>query len=206
MRLNLRDLVRYLFQISSILFLASCTINVTIPKEIGLTSAGLSNKIPLKAGLYLTNEFKNARYPLRGGERVFGLFSVGDALSSNSENIIRDVFQETVTLGPTEITSASLSQKCDVVITPEVVRLHFEEEPTIPARAVVQTIIKWNIVSPAGKEIYSTTIKSDDITIYRPRGKVERTIVQSLKDNFEKAREDIYTSAWWKKQWWKSTN
>jgi len=201
MRSKLKALVLCLLQLSCILFLTSC-LPRTIQKDIGLTPAGVSNKIPLKAGLYLTTEFKNARYPLRGGHRVLGLPSAGDALSSNSENIISDIFQEAVTLGPTEITSASLSQKCDVIITPEVIRLHLEEQATIPGRCVAQTFIKWNIVSLDGKEIYVTTIKSDEIIIYRHR-KVERCIVPALKDNFEKAREDIYSSGWWKKQWWK---
>jgi hypothetical protein len=176
---------------------------VTVQKEIGFTPATITNKIPLKGGLYLTNEFRKAQYPMRAKQMVFGVASVGDALTNNTEKLISDIFQETMTLDRTEITSAPLSQKCDVVITPEVVRLHFEVESTIPARAIIQTIIKWNIVSPEGKEIYSTTIKSDDITVSRPRGKEERSIVQSLRDNFEKAREDIYGSGWWKKQWWK---
>lgn len=102
-------------------------------------------------------------------------------------------------------TSEMESKKYDIIVSPEAVTLDYLEEcadlPSVPkCWCTAQTVIKWNITSPEGKEIYTSAVKSDEVKIYRSR-KAERCIIPSLKNNFEKAREDIYSSGWWKLEW-----
>jgi hypothetical protein len=175
-----------------------------IPKEIGLTSTELSNKIPLRGGLYLSKDFRNAKYPIRDRATFFGVVSAGDTLCYNSEKIMKNIFQEITVLESMRITSESKSQEYDVIITPEVVKLDYQLITTIPVRCLVETVIKWNIASPEGKEIFISTIRSDEVKISGP--KEERCIKPSLENNFRKAQEDIYSSGWWIKQWWKNSN
>ena len=94
----------------------------------------------------------------------------------------------------------------DVIVAPEILRMDCEIE-NVPFKTwfIVHTVIKWNIASPEGKEIYSSTIKSDGVKIARPKH-LEVCIKESLENNFQKAQEDIFLNNWWKNQWWKNSN
>ncbi len=209
MKCYLKTLI--LMQFLSAIFLTSCALTptkVTVPKVIDISATEVSNKIPLRAGLYLSQNLRNAKYPLLMEHKlVWGEASAGDVLYNSTEKIINNIFQEVIIIDPLESTSYPTANKYDVIITPEVVRLDFSYEcPVLSCYCTVQTEIKWNIVSPEGKEIYVSTIKSDEVKYDKPRDRyVELCIEPSLKNNFQKAQEDIYTNGWWKKQWWKDS-
>lgn len=206
MKSKIKSSILYFLYLSIILYLTSCatTEQITIPKEINISSAELSNKIPLRAGLYFNQDFRNAKYPMHIRQYLFGTASTGDALCNSSEKIMRNIFQEILIVDPLEKTSAPATKKYDVIIAPEVVKLDYElESAPFKYWCIVQTVIKWNIASPEGKEIYVSTIKSDEVKIYKPDNR-EVCIKQSLENNFQKAQEDIYTNSWWKNQWWRN--
>jgi hypothetical protein len=131
----------------------------------------------------------------------------GDTLCKSSRKIMENIFQKTVMLDSTGSIPGLSSKKYDVIIAPEVVKLEYAtEQHGINAYCLVQTIIKWNISTPEGKEVYVATIKSDEVKmrIYKQQD-AEECIKLSIKSNFQKAQEDIYSSGWWKKQWWKNS-
>jgi hypothetical protein len=211
MRPKLKTLFLNYFSLSIMLFLTSCamTEQLTIPKDIDITPIKLSAKIPLRVGLYLSEDFRNATYPMhlwQGG--YFGSAFAGDALCNSSEKIMQNIFQEVIILDSTKKVSETTSQRYDVIIAPQIVNLDYEIRTSgLTGWHIVQTVIKWDIASYDGKDIYIGTMKSDEIRVKNPgkSGRIELCLKPSLKDNFQKAQEDLYTNGWWKKQWWKDS-
>ena len=199
------------FLLSIMLFLTSCAMEqLVIPKDIDITSINLSDKIPLKAGLYLSQDFRDAIYPIHfWGGVAFATAFAGDALCNSSEKIMQNIFQEVMILDSTNKAPERTSQKYDVIIAPQIVNLDYEIRTSgLTGWHIVQTVIKWDIASSDGKEIYAGTMKSDEIRVKNPgkSNRIDLCLKPSLKDNFQKAQEDIYTNGWWKKQWWKERN
>jgi hypothetical protein len=73
---------------------------------------------------------------------------------------------------------------------------------------------KWTITSPDDKIIYTNVFKGE---LVEPAGHVFYAALESptkrsekfmkfyiiaIEDQFQKAQEDIYSSGWWKNQWW----
>ena len=109
-----KTLIVNFFLLTIILYLPSCaTTTVVIPKEIDITSTGPSNKIPLKAALYLNQGLRNATYTMHTDKIFFGVASAGDALCNNSEKIVRNIFQEIIMRDGIEKTSDSSSKNYD---------------------------------------------------------------------------------------------
>jgi hypothetical protein len=164
--------------------------------------------IPLKAGLYLSQAFRTTQSPyiIRGGK--YGDVFAGNAVSSGAEKMVRNLFQEVTVLDPIGNASTSTVQNYDVIVTPQVEQFeyrHFDEFFSGHHKTLIA--IKWRIVSPDGKELYQNTIKSDEIkATWDERYHPEVIIPVAIKDQFKKAQEDIYSSGWWKKQWWKDGN
>lgn len=208
MKSKFRTLMANLVQLWTILCLASCaTTPMTIPKEIDIAATEVSDKIPLKVGLYLSQNVRNAKYLSHVRQIEGGSFSAGDTLCYGSEKIMKNIFRETTILDSSDVLSA---KSCDVIVSPEVITLDIECYGKFLKgnTCAVQTVIKWNIVSPGGKEIYTSTVKGDDTNIYVRSGirMWQQFIEMSIKNSFQKAQEDIYTSVWWKKQWWEKSN
>lgn len=207
MRAKYKILLSSFLQLSFLLYLSACAAErVTLSKDINITSIELGNRIPLKAGLYFSQGFGDAKYHIQTRQPAGEVVSVGDALRNSSETIMRNIFQKIVILDPLDVSGSQSTKKYDVIVAPEILRMDYEIE-SVPFKTwfIVHTIIKWNIASPEGKEIYSSTIKSDEVKIDKPKH-LEVCIKESLENNFQKAQEDIYVNNWWKKQWWKENN
>ncbi len=207
MRSKLKPSALFFSLLFIILYLSACAAErVTLSKDINITSIELGNRIPLKAGLYFSQGFGNAKYHIQTRHGVAEIVSVGDALRNSSEKIMRNIFQEIVILDPLDVSASQSTKEYDVIVAPEVLKMDYEIE-NVPFKTwfIVHTVIKWHIASPEGKEIYSSTIKSDEVKIDKPKY-LEVCIKESLENNFQKAQEDIYVNNWWKKQWWKDNN
>lgn len=211
-KLKSKSLILILLYPSIILCFTSCERQIIIPNEISITSVEPSIKIPLNAGLYLSQGFRGAKYPvILYGKYFTQTVFVGDTFYNSSKKIMENIFQSTAILDPIESIPDLSSKKYDVIIAPEVVNLVYSTEKGelsgLDTYCFVQTTIKWMIASPEGKDVYATTIKSDGVKIKLKKFKDnEECIKRSIKSNFERAQEDIYSSGWWKKQWWKNSN
>ena len=101
MKPKFKNSILYFLVILNILYLTSCaTEQIIIAKDVNIPSIELGNRIPLKAGLYFSQEFSNAKYSIHARQYFGGTVSAGDALRYGSETIIRNVFQETLLLDP----------------------------------------------------------------------------------------------------------
>jgi len=202
-------------------FLYSCAspqfskIDISMPKDFEMINTEIKDKIPLRAGLYLKPDIRN--YSKKGPIASFvthTTFSMGDALSSGSERVLRNIFKDVVIIDQLE---SDLSTKnIDVIVTPELVGIYGQAKmidgSKVP-KAVNQLVMKWNIVSPDGKIIYVNTITGEGLQklsfSFTSAGIAEdekNNMLMLIKDQFQKAQEDIYSSGWWKKQWWKNSN
>jgi hypothetical protein len=181
----------------------------TVPREINVPSTTMRDKIPLYAGLYIAPQLRTLRIPQDSTvpiERA-NIF-VGDALAFNAERIVTSIFEGVVILDAMEGPASSTGRQYDVIVVPQLQRIRNVRGTD---GWLAQTVLKWNVLSPDGKEIYLSTIASDEVT--RALGYTNQTmcdnrlaaIVASIQDHFQKARTDLYTSGWWKTPWWRAS-
>jgi hypothetical protein len=189
--------------------LVSCggrPVRMNIPED-QLRVATPENKIPLKAGLYLSQVFRTTQISVVIGQRKMNDIHIGDALNSGTEKMMRNLFREVTVLDQLGNAQDSTVLNYDVIVTPQVEQFELRHVMgTLSAHWVTQNTIKWSIVSPEGKEIYQNMIRSDEIKISWFDEKNPEAVIKTLKDQFQKAQEDIYSNGWWKRQWWKDGN
>jgi hypothetical protein len=201
------------FLVLGMLFLISCASahkSIVIPQdfEIG-PEKEMQDKIPLRALLNLSSEFKrfilstNLSTPAQTKNEKF-IF--GDALSAGSRKMTANIFRE---VAPFESGEDTFTEN-DVIVTPEIVKIEHWRTTGPGGYCAFQTVIKWSITSADGKDIFSETIRGDEIRFPCVIGlaftydkKRKEGFALSLQDHFQKAQESIYSSGWWKKQWWK---
>jgi hypothetical protein len=180
---------------------------ITLPKDFEMSAQAIKDKIPLNAGLYLKPSFRN--YTSKYGYT----YMMGDALSSGCERMIRNIFQDVILIDEMD-TNLSL-RNIDVIVVPEVISISYYQLKAVEGYRTRQGFdrmtIRWDIVSPGGKNIYTTTIANEliyesikSLIITEETGK-ERMLLL-LNNQFRKAQDDIYLGGWWKKQWWRDPN
>ncbi|MBI5756566.1 MAG: hypothetical protein HZA12_06535 [Nitrospirae bacterium] len=186
----------------------------TIPKDFGMQNTEVRDKIPLRAGIYLSPGFKKFSYKdvyLRGalGQEFYALISMGDALEGGSILALKNIFKEVVLIDGMD--PEPLKEKIDVVVTPEVVKVEVKLLYVGINERAVRASIKWSIVSVEGKEIYVNTVTGEGsyklpLWLGGKDAPVEAAVpgyIRALQDHFLKAQDDIYSNKWWAKQWWK---
>jgi hypothetical protein len=170
-----------------LIFISSCgSIGI---KEINLSQT-ISNKIPLKVGLYLSSSLCNYHYRGAFEGQWTGDFLLGDSVCTSAPIFFKKFFTEVIiTDGKTD-----LSNNLKLIISPEII----EAETRGPTQETRITI-KWTFVSPEGKVYYLNTVTGNarsDIGIFLPkRGRVAFT--NALTDHFQKLQVDIHNSKWW---------
>lgn len=207
---NKMEIVTHLFvQFIILLSLVSCGGPVRMNIPVGqLDVAPPEQKIPLKAGLYLSQAFRSTQTPLAIGGNKFGDIYIGEALSSAAEKMMRNLFREVTVLDKHGNSQDSTAMTYDVIVTPQVELFEFRHVKVgfLTARWTTQNVITWRIVSPEGKELYQNTIRSDEIKISWFDPKHPEPIIETFKGQFQEAQKDIYANGWWRKQWWKDNN
>ena len=218
-----RTLFLTLLQILVVLCITSCAVSpvkMSAFREFDVPKVEINNKIPLRAGLYLSQGFKNASFysfPKGRGIKANPIAShhsfIGDALISSSQKAVKNIFQDVVILDGKENDVELKAKQIDMIVTPELVKvdsIFLAYFSFTECDYTIKTLVKWTIASLAGVELYSNTITSDEIriTVKKPitqEEKLKEAIILSLQDNFKRAQEDIYSSGWWKNQWWKNS-
>lgn len=193
-----------------VIFVSLCSCaspHLTISKDFDIPEKQIDQKIPFRVGLYFTPGFKSYRqvlYPYNGD------FFAGDAFCSGSERILRGIFKDVILL---DLPNTTQQSNVDIVINPEVIRLdnvqHSNEKEFI-----FHVDFRWNILSPDGKIIYTNLIKAE---LVEPAGQViyfgfesptkrSENFMQfymiAIRNQFQKAQNDIYSTSWWKDPWW----
>ncbi len=199
-------------------------IEVKIPNDFKMNDTEIMEKIPLVAGLFLKSYIKNFIYkgsaePIPLMQRVS--FFMGAPLCAGSERILKNIFKDVVVIYQSEInlfgqnidvivtpelSESNLSrQNIDVIVTPELIEIKRFRYNT-----KMRLIMKWNIASIDGKNIYFNTITGEvepqpiyKFTASGIEEKQRENMIALINDHFLKAQTDLYSNGWWKKQWWK---
>lgn len=187
--------------------------HIRLPSDFEMSATAVKDKIPLRAGLYLKPNIKNYVYELPHTTKYS--ITMGDALSSGCERILRNIFQDVILVD--EMNVESLRRNTDIIVTPQLIG-GLSGQYKVPEgydkkKTVSQMTMQWDIVSHVGKLIYTTSIKGE--AIVKPimsffassiREKEKENRLRLLNDLFQKSQDDIYSSGWWKKRWWQDTD
>jgi hypothetical protein len=201
-------------KISAMLFLyfviLFCLISCASSTPITITRdrvniAPPEKKIPLKVGLYLSEAFRTSEC---WSEYADKHFIIGEGLSDGVEKMVRDLFQEVIVIDKIGNTQDSPSPNYDIIITPKFKQftILIVRESLTKAHWKIENTIAWSVTSPDGKEIYQNTIQSDEITTHYIQSVNAEIMIESIKDQLQKAQQAIYSSGWWEKTWWKGSN
>jgi hypothetical protein len=169
----------------SLLF--GCTQYVDFP--ITVTQTDGITRIPLRAGLYMTKEFKELTpllYKVEFHTDVFG--KVGEALRNGATNLVNRSFKEAVILEQPE---QAASKNLDVLVVPAIDAINND----------IGVKIKWTIKDMNGKIVYMNTFTGTaagkEIKGIRFTTKVVNAWTLAIEDHFDKAYAGISGSKWW---------
>jgi hypothetical protein len=208
--------VIFLAQFLAMLGLISCgggskgvtRINVPID-QLKISQTQIENKIPLKAALYLDQNYKDYQ---------IGMYHCGNVLSSGAEKILKNLFQEAIKIDVIDQPSNIIDY--DIIVMPHIEKFEYRiVQPLFNASVITQVAIKWRIATSKGIDLYENIIQSDEkrrTVTFIDGLKTHRDdygdtvpaimIIEVLNDQFQKTQDDIYSNGWWKKQWWKDAS
>ena len=155
-----------------------------------------TEKIPLRAGLYLDKQFTN--YSIT----YLAVINVGEALSKGAENIINKAFQEGVTIYTTDLTM--IPKGLDVLVIPEIDRIYVYEHGlgSYWSNTSVIARIKWRIQDMNGKIVFMNTFTGEDMykrpaNIYSMSSRACKGAAKALENHFTKAFVGLTSIKWW---------
>jgi hypothetical protein len=148
----------------------------------------LSNKIPLRAGLYLPTTFTEFTPPLYKVDFTVVYGKVGKALTEGTISMTKKSFKEVVIL---EEQDQAAINKVDVIITPKCEHISYYSFP-----AVVK--LQWTITDMNDKILYMNSFEGSS-NKYKGLGEsISFTkFTFALEDQFNKAFDGITKTKWW---------
>ncbi len=171
-----------------------CAIDKTLAPNYAPPVAA-SPPIPMRAGLVLDKQIRQARYVYTNQVRL----ELGPALAQAAEAMVRQAFREVVVIPADTIAepeALTAPQGVDVLVVPQ-----FKEAKEYAARInAIQSglgtrvVLKWTIVKE-GKVIYTNTFTGKCSNFW---AKIDESFSLALKDQFDQAYQGIVTSPWWK--------
>ncbi len=171
-----------------------------VPTDYNIPSSSVrSEKIPLKAGLYLPGNFSKATFIGNKGGAEFPVL-VGDSLVAGAKRTIALAFEEMVLL---ESMNTMNAHGVLVIVTPEIVNVD-NMLGGFPPRGKWQTRLscKWTIKNLNGDVIYLNTIVGEGryetfTSGFSTRDDVAHSIIPALQDHYTKLLTDLMQRHWW---------
>lgn len=184
----------WFFLVINLIFLIGCAashrdININLSLAIKDTE-----KIPLRAGLYLDPKMMNYTKETLGPASALFLH-MGKALSEGAENITKKAFKETVIIYTKD--SEVIPKGLDVIVIAEIEKI-FDE----PARRLPNLVkIKWTIQDIYGKVYYMNAFTGEAETKYGTTFSLIDRICEAyrkaIEEQFAKAYMGITSANWW---------
>jgi len=155
-------------------------------------------KIPLRAGLYMSEDFLHYSYEW---EVEFGkhVFPIGAILQNGSKDMIKAAFQDMIiVLSPEEANT----KRVDVVISPSVETVILPYELKMRAYQDAGIFIKWMISDIEGNPIWVETIEGNSHLekerLYQTREELmDKSLQLAIENQFQKSFQKIVSSNWW---------
>ena len=191
---------RLFFSIVILSFLFSCSINKKVEINQPIIVKGIE-KIPLRAGIYLNQEFRNFVKTNRIGDVVIYM---GESLSKGAEEIVDKAFREVVILHTKDL--GLMPKEVQVLILPEIEKIYGGVQGEIVAgwKDIVLVRIKWTIMDRNGKILYMNTFASE--AEYKRKqftsGSTRVTWIceayaKAIENNLQEAFVSITSTRWW---------
>jgi hypothetical protein len=211
--------------LGNLLSFSSCAVSLTVPKEFVFPDLSGETRIPLATSLRVDPAYRNLTLPsctwmpvCQGKARKVGEVTVehfggeiamGDALYQGSAGMLESLFQSFAHADPLMAQWASLKGKVDVALHPRVLKVEsgFDHGRGFGV-FVARITIRWEVFSHDGRLIYSNIVIGEASEAAGPweadrEERLSALYTRALADQFVKARDDLYQSGWWRKQWWK---
>ena len=190
--ITFKSFIPYCLTITLSLLLVGCAPRyVEFPITSPTRSDGI-RKIPLRAGLYMSNSFKELTQIMYVVDytSVFGRF--GPAFAKGAESMAKEAFEDVVILDHPEQAAV---KKTNILIIPEIDFIGFDYT------ASTATIkIKWSIKDIGGKVLYLNTFIGEGDgkgTSIRYPTKLANACTRAIEDHFRKALDGILKTRWW---------
>jgi hypothetical protein len=170
-----------------LLFLTACTIVIEAPKT-PFTGYQPREKINLRVGLNLTDEFCNAKWEKKRTGDTW-IIPIGNALCMNADTLSHQLFGEVILIGQTPNQENS---GVDVILTPRLAYITHTRGATSFGKCVVSIKIEWLFTDIHGKTIWVDTVGGQGIgTQWTGHKKLVKGAVENL---FKKSYEAISSS------------
>jgi len=156
-------------------------------------------KIPLKAGLLFSEQFRKAAFVGNKGGRETPI-AIGDSLVEGAKQAVGMAFSDVVVL---ESTGAGNAGDIAVIVTPEIVTLENVLVGFPPvSKWNTRVSCKWTIKTFQGEQKYLNTIVGEGhyeafTTGFTYGTRLAESMVPAIQDHYKKLLVDITTRPWW---------
>lgn len=186
--------------VASCFFASSCTqgsLDRVAATDIPALTEDPMERIPLRAGFFMDEKFKDVRYSGRGASQYWVFHQGGIKRSIDFEVRIafeqaaRRMFHEVVPITATETSKDWKAKNLDVVVFvgPAICESEF-------GHLIYTTLsAEWSIMSPDGKVI--TSVRPVGEGQEQP-GRAKEGLIKAVDAHIRKVYDDIVMSAWWR--------
>ncbi len=154
-------IVRSLRVCITTILLPSCVVNPPVlvyspPKEL-VSGYGITNKVPMKVELYLSDELREAEWQRKGSTGSYRLV-LGEALARNAEVVTREVFAAVVVTGGS---GGPGMAGINAVLIPRFVTAQQTAAVLFVSVETLTVLLEWTLKDEKGNIIWVDTIKGE---------------------------------------------
>lgn len=174
--------------------------HVVVPTAYDITKSASTPKIPVRAALYLTVQFKTAHFLGNRNGRDLSI-AIGDAMTSGAERSMREIFEDVETVE--SVSSDLAAQSVTVIVTPEIVDLDNRLTGFPPASKWDSRIgCKWTITRIDGKVLYMNTVVGEGqykafTTAFTFNNRLGKSMIPAVQDHYSKLVAHLLSVKWW---------
>jgi hypothetical protein len=188
-----------LLSLISLVMCAGCS-KAIVPTAFEIQEPPSASKIPLRAALYLSPQFKKkAIVANKGGMDT--ILVIGDAMANGAERSLRGVFQKLVIVD--NINPDIAGQGIAAIVTPEMVDSENRQVGFPPkAKWDSRIVCKWTISRPDGKLLYMNTITGEGhyeafTTAFSFGEHLGKSIIPAVQNHYKNLTTNLLTAQWW---------
>ena len=169
----------YILRGSIIILALSACVHVYDTPKSPVTGYPSVEKINLKVGLHLTEEFRQAKWERHRMGDTFRIL-LGETLSQNAEVVARELFSEVVVA---DSNHALLGTGVGGILTPKVIFVDRTWASTIVGLSVFTIMLEWKLEDLQGNIIWIDSIRGEGIKEQRDEEEQIRATIDDLFHN-----------------------
>ena len=168
----------------------------TVPANVQVHRPAASQLVPLRAALYLPQQFKSYVFiGNKGGQPIRIL--IGDALVAGAEQSMREVFKEVVIVDDLNLDLSA--RNFYIIISPEIVEIDNRVNGFGWDSLVAS---KWTIKGQDGRLLYVNTVTGKGqykafTTAFSLREHLVKSMIPAVEDHYNKLTAHLLSMKWW---------